>query len=514
MAIAAHALPRAPVEEQLRRLITLPATPLGLSVEFDPEHGITLWDPFDPRKAITEALKDATGAAERDPLRAIDLAEAYLQTGDATRARQLRNKARALAEQELSAAGSARLAALARVFLAAGEVEEAETICRRALGHGSVSAETLVAAGGVYRDCAMALLRKSNSLRQPLRGRLDAMAHRPPSFELRERANRLLAEAANCHEQAFKKAPENAEALLKKAMFLASRSMIERALDGLGSIESRKLPVVILPPEAVSALNRAAELAPENVHIVSLAAILPTLARVEEAIVEQLSTGIPSRGCWPGLSMKARENAAAAISRLQQLRSRSDDSVRVAAAERLAVIQTILFGHSEALSDQINELARRSEAPLILHRLALASAEERGAADEALRAADEWLAKEPSPTAEYARARALTQLGRKAEAVSTLQSALRRSPNDGLLNFGYAAALMMDESSFWRAREPLSKAHDAIRAGIALSELRVLQSIYFALSGDHTTARRILESLARDPASRKHAEAALELIGI
>jgi Flp pilus assembly protein TadD len=324
-----------------------------------------------------------------------------------------------------------------------------------------------------------------------------------PDPSILDTARHLLSEAESCHDKAVGLAPEEPEAMARRANYHACQ-----ALAVIGTIAALTGQSALLVPEAARRdYRRLAELRPDD------PVILGRTALVEFLVAASQLEGTTCLVCR-SFEELPEDSRNAIRSRMQQLGSLGEPSdPRPAAVARrmLAFLNAMILEDPGAAFANIEESLRLDPRSADAWQAWIALVpDDASRADRVAARRQEILENCAEPACILAVAKALDLRGNARGALELVQKVLLRWPGNATAWVARAALHIRIGDPTWAAREALEQAstcgareRESLRRGYAFTF-----AVVAAMSGQPEQAREVLkEILAADPEDARAAEA-------
>jgi tetratricopeptide (TPR) repeat protein len=499
LALAAHAAAPAGSQSRLRQLSHLPRLSLSVGVSFDGFRGFAMVGgrvvPSKELADLRQAIQDSAG----DATRFARLARLYGQGGEDKEARTAASRAVELFRQQAveQSGDGLLLTDFGAVLHCVGRFDEAERLLRRAATLMPDDWRPRAALGRLLSAQTLAaLLPRSQAGSATLAGLAEDLVHARPEPDQAEKARALSHEAVECCDRAVALAPAAAEPLAGRAAARSTRRMVQVVLESADGADAQELRVLkaIYSPDALEDLREAARRSPKDPSALGTAVLFEVLASSLERGIPSLET-LANGEAWNLMSDAARRFARDALARLEELGQSSDPHLAAAALEVLGTCQASVVRDlrgAEATLRRAIELDPGRD-PAWNGLIFLLATSKRPA--DLLTVCTDWLQRRESARARLLVAKALEQLGRWDQVVSSVETLHRRYPDNLEANLALAAALVRTvegPTPLPRIVHCLSRAEKLLGNTPTADQIRSFlftRGLVFALGGEPDRAR-------------------------
>jgi tetratricopeptide (TPR) repeat protein len=519
-AFCAGAIPRPDAKTTLRGLARMPRAEFRVSLDFDADRGFGAFRTSkDSALAIAEA-RAKLNKAPNDESVMLEMAGIRMESGDVTGARRDLQRAAETLRKKLDAEpgnSRARLE-LASALHALGRQGETEAILREAVKGAPRSVTNRVALSAFLeaRGWEIAADTLNWRGRRPYAELSVAVLRREPSMETAERAKAYFQESLDAAEEAARIDEQSATAQNRLAVALASRECFAAVLRRMRAREvtGPVLETLIFSEKALPALEKAAELDPENPIRLATALLWRGLAEAAEKRIPV--SELLRRSIWENLPEEERTRIEAGLTRLESFSSSSKSG---AVYQALGTLRFALRGDLRQAADDLTVAAANipdsEQVWETLSAILLRTQNFMG-----LAAVCESRA-EARPTARnrFLVAKSYEKLGDFDRAEEELTLALGANASDFAANVGMANLLMRRSTADGvspRVRQSLVNAERAVRGtsnGQQLVDLALAQGIYYGLTDELERSRDILKAALTYAKDHPDVTAALNAIG-
>jgi tetratricopeptide (TPR) repeat protein len=486
-------------KEKLRSLVRLPSISFQAQWTFDPEQGFAIGTgAVDTLARIAElrgGLQQDNGDAEIH----LALAELYAGLGDNRNARLSWQRAQNLFRKRLEQQpdNGPLLTGLGRSLAGVGRDDEAESVLRRAVVHGSTDWRCQVALGRFLDSLARRAI-----LNRPIPAASASDAGNPPAIPDRPSAaevalaQKQLVEAGECFERAVDFAPKESEAYYRRGMHRCLRQVLLNQIGVAGAADGELSDAYedCFTPEILADLQRASQLSPNDYRLIGGTVLFEIYTVSTRSRQAQITT-------WSSLPDKSQQSVRESIARLEELAQDSQPRKAAGALEVLGILQgPVLHEPTRCVNNLRRALAlqpTRDQAWEVL----LSTLSEAGRYDELLDVCEDQVRLKETPRTHVLLAKAHEKLKQWDSCEEQAQLAALQDPNDFNATFTLGALLLkrsrgnaevLTQANQWLARSEatLNKTPRIRRTRDQVIELTLTRSIYFALTDEMDTARQ------------------------
>jgi len=501
----ARAIPRSPEKDQLRAMARMPKMDLQFGLSFDPLQGFAFLTPVLDVPAEIEKLKTALKGEVYDAEKYLRLGRLFQETRDRPKSLVSFQAAEKLYRKQLDLQpGSAEvLCQLGLALAAQGKDSEAETKFRDAVEIAPDSAKAWIMLGRHWQGVAFDLLCGTGMTRNrvPFNRAVVNLVARPPVREKVDQAERWIAEAGRCFDRAVALTNLQARAYAERAMHGSFSNAVSNAIAIMRGDESavRKIEASCFSEEALLDFQRAARLDPRNCSMIAAAALFEASTILLQG--DKTSFSDVLRGeFWNWLPEEAQNRIRQAVTHLEQLTDTSETELAASSCEALGFLQELVFKDSTAAEKSLRRTVELDPARERAWDLLISIVGRRHRYPELVEICSDRLKEKENVRNHLLLAKAYEKVDDLEAAEREVRLAIAQDGANFFANLSLANLLLKRQggAEAWGVRDALRKAEQNMGAGAGrqnIIDLAISQSIFYALTGDVETARRILKGI-------------------
>ncbi|MDB6108950.1 MAG: Tetratricopeptide 2 repeat protein [Pedosphaera sp.] len=511
-------------KDKLRRLVKLPGISFQAEWTFDPETGFTLGSNGDDKASQIKTLRKDLQSDPTDADGYLRLGTLYAELGDRGNAASARSKAVQLFRKrvDLQPEDALLLAKFGRALQAAGKTEEAESVLRHAIRTDPKEWKCWLAMGR-FLD-AESRHDISDRAKPVAATKSNGRSSGGPANLAPDRvalAQKRLAEAGDCFDQAVTNAPAEAEVYLRRGLHRTLRSsLLNDILEASGEPKPEiEVLTDYFSPETLADLKQASRLSTKDYQLIGNVALFEIYSMNARNGKKELGEGFD----WTTLPDASQRSIRQAMTQLEDLALDPDPKVAAGALEVLSILQgPVLHETNSRLVNLRRALVLDPSREQAWEMLAgtLARAEQY---EELLSTCESHLKQKDSARGHILLAKAYERLKQWDNAEDQTIAAVRQTPNDLTANLSLAALLVKrsnDASVLGEANGWLSRC-DQIIAGLPtpqrprqlVIDFTLTRSVYFALADDIDSARRWVKTVIDSDQENELAKEILAAMG-
>lgn len=494
IAISAFGMAEENGKDQLRSLARMPMVTVSFGWSFTPKTGIKLdIEKSMARDRIAEIEKSLTDSPN-DAERCLRMGDLYLDVPDYEKSHNSYVKAVALFRQrmELEPDRASLLANFGEALYAAGNVDEAESVLRKAVKLAPKSAQCWDGLGRFLETQAATKFAPT-----PRSSSENGAGADKPSADQLASAQRLLDEAASCFDKAIAAATNDSMAYVQRAMHKWAQHFYKRAFEkARGQEDEQKLERSLAAVDALPDLDKAVQFNSRDVRVIGTATIMEVFAanaRKAEKHVQMVK--------FAEMPEPTQKSIRAKLALLQSIAQSGDSKTAAAAMEMLAFCQGPLMGDLGGCLESLRRTVQLDPSRQGAWHMLIAGLAGQGRYTEAAPICEENIAQKDSPLNRILYAKILFKLNRLDQANEQVRAALRLNPAEFTANVAVAAIAVKrgtNLSELIEAEQPLARAEQAVQSRLdvdrdgarqAMIDFCLTKAIYCGLTDRTDMAR-------------------------
>lgn len=493
-------------KDKLRRLVKLPGLTFQAEWAFDPETGFTLGSNDQDKSSQIKTLRKELLADPTDADGYLRLGALYADVNDYPNASSARSKAVQLFRNrvDLQPEDALLLAKFGQALQAAGKKQEAESVLRRAILAGPKEWKCWLALGRFLDAESRRIIsehaKPGSAVKMKGRSSSDSADSAADRVAL---AQKRLAEAGDCFDQAVTNAPAEAEVYLRRGLHRTLQSSLLNDIREASGEHKPDIEVLsdYFSTETLADLQQASRLSTKDYRLIGNVALFEIYSVNARNGKRSLGAGFD----WTTLPDASQRSIRRDMTQLEDLAADPDPKLAAGALEVLSILQgPVLHETSSRVANLRRALALDPSREQVWEMLAgtLARAERY---EELLSVCETHLKQKDSARSHILLAKAYERLKQWDNAEEQVAAALRQAPNDFTANLSLAALLVKrsdDPSVLGEANGWLSRC-DQILAGMPTAQrprqlvidFTLTRGIYYALADDIEAARRWVKTV-------------------